>query len=205
MLVLDDLQWADLSSLRLLRFLAVELHQAPVLVVVTFRDAEEFMTAPLFDTLAELQRRTDIERVKLTGLGVDEVTDFIRSSAEIDDDDIAGTAIEVHRRTNGNPFFVTELVRLLESERRFGSVAPAGDVPAAVGDVIRQRLRRPSRRTANRTRRSRARGAACSTWTSWPERADWTSTGRSRSWRRRWPPGWSWPKARNSTASRMPS
>ncbi len=142
MLVLDDLQWADLSSLRLLRFLGVELHQAPVLVVVTFRDAEEFMTAPLFDTLAELQRRTDIERVKLTGLGVDDVTDFIRSSTEIDDDDIAGTAIEVHRRTNGNPFFVTELVRLLESERRFGSVAPAGDVPAAVGDVIRQRLRR---------------------------------------------------------------
>ena len=142
MVVLDDVQWADLSSLRLLRFLAVELHQARVLVVVTFRDAEEFMTASLFDTLAALQRRPDIERLRLTGLDVDDVTDFIRSATEIGDEDAAATAVEIHRRTNGNPFFVTELVRLLESERRFGSAAPAGDIPAAVGDVIRQRLRR---------------------------------------------------------------
>ena len=67
-LVLDDVHWADASSLRLLRFLAVELRDAAVLVVVTFRDTEEAEKTAFGDTLADVGRQPDAERLRLTGL-----------------------------------------------------------------------------------------------------------------------------------------
>ena len=48
----------------------------------------------------------------------------------------------MHQRTSGNPFFITELVRLMESERRWDTAGSAVDVPVAVSDVIRRRVRR---------------------------------------------------------------
>ena len=141
-LVLDDVHWADASSLRLLRFLAVELRDAAVLVVVTFRDTEEAEKTAFGDTLADVGRQPDAERLRLTGLSEHDVADLLRLTTSIPEDAVATIAADVHQRTSGNPFFITELVRLMESERRWDTAGSAVDVPVAVSDVIRRRVRR---------------------------------------------------------------
>jgi DNA-binding SARP family transcriptional activator len=142
LIVLDDLHWADLSSLRLLRFLAVELRDVPVLVVATFRDTEDIPPGELGDTLAQVVRRPDVERLHLIGLAPHDVADILRLTTDLSGVDLAAVAAGLHRRTNGNPFFVTELVRLMQSEGQLQSGDVTVDVPATVNDVIRRRISR---------------------------------------------------------------
>lgn len=142
LLVLDDLHWADGSSLRLLGALAPELRSLPVLVVATYRPAEVGTNATLTDTLAQLSRLAETDRLELTGLARDDVATYLERSG------VRATprlVSEVHDRSGGNPFFVAELTRLILSQQ--SGVAPidggaAARVPHAVHDVTRQRLAR---------------------------------------------------------------
>jgi hypothetical protein len=142
LVVLDDVHWADVSSLRLLRFLAVELRDVPVAIVMTFRNTGDAIHPALGDMLADLARRPDVERLSLTGLSEQDVTQLLRQTTPVPDDALVAVASRVHHRTNGNPFFITELVRLMESEHRFGPGEAADEIPVAVSDVIRRRLSR---------------------------------------------------------------
>jgi DNA-binding SARP family transcriptional activator len=140
-LVLDDLHWADQSSLRLLEFAVSALAQSPVLLIGTFRDAEA-RTPPLAHTLATLARANELERLALSGLTVDEIGDYV--AAVVGDDADPSLADSLHDRTAGNPFFVAELVRLMKDEGRLGQGADGAPVPEGVRDVIRTRLARLS-------------------------------------------------------------
>jgi DNA-binding SARP family transcriptional activator len=147
--VLDDLHWADTPSLQLAAFLAGRLRSAPILLVGTYRDPEVGPEHPLTDMLAALARHQASERLHLTGLGPAEITRFIAAGT--------GTAPSpelacwVHARTEGNPFFVAELVRLLQSEQVLaGTEVPpsvAAVVPSGARDIIRWRLSRLHERT----------------------------------------------------------
>lgn len=142
-LFLDDLHWADTPSLELLRFLATELVDRPAAVVLTYRQAEPRERHRLLDTLGALAGHAVIERVVLTGLGANHVGEFI---AVVTGADVApALASAVHRRTEGNPFFMTEVVRLLESEGSLSddarsAAAERSQVPVGVRDVTRRRL-----------------------------------------------------------------
>ena len=140
LLVLDDLHWADQSSLRLLEFCLTALQDVPAVFVGTYRDSEA-RQPPLAATLATLARQPGLERVALRGLSVGEVTDYIAGVVgELPD---AGLVESVHDRTGGNPFFVAEIVRLLRQEGRLGTAGPvAAPIPEGVRDVIRTRLAR---------------------------------------------------------------
>jgi DNA-binding SARP family transcriptional activator/tetratricopeptide (TPR) repeat protein len=142
MIVLDDLHWADLSTLRLLRFLAVELRDSPVLIVATFRNTEDIPKGDLGDTLADIIRQPDVERLLLSGFGPHEIADMLRLTTSLTGLDLRDAASSLHRRTNGNPFFIVELLRLMQSEGRLESGAVSMDVPATVSDVIRRRISR---------------------------------------------------------------
>ena len=113
-LVLDDLHWADESSLLLLQFLAAEVAGSRLLVVGTYRDMELSRQHPLADTLAELTRERLFERVLLRGLSRDDVERFIEVTAGVAPPE--GLVTDVHTQTEGNPLFVTEVVRLLVQE-----------------------------------------------------------------------------------------
>jgi tetratricopeptide (TPR) repeat protein len=144
--ILDGLHWADEASLLLLQFLAREIGPARLLVLGTYRDVELRRGHPLSETLAELARERAAERVLLRGLSLDEVGRFVELTTGVDP---PRSLVEtVHRETEGNPFFVHEVVRLLVAEERLGR-GPADrswghEIPQGVREVIGRRLNRLS-------------------------------------------------------------
>ncbi|HVN87985.1 MAG TPA: protein kinase [Candidatus Binatia bacterium] len=141
-LILDDLHWADKPSLLLLHFLARDLAQTRLLIVGTYRDVELRRHHPLSQTLAELAREQLCSRVHLSGLGERDVARFIEMTAGMHPPDSLVSA--VYRETEGNPFFVTEVVRLLVAddrlERPHDVKAWSVIIPQGVRDVIGRRL-----------------------------------------------------------------
>ena len=113
-LVLDDIHWADKPSLLLLRYLLRRADPMRLLILGTYRDTDLDRSHPLADVLADLRREPCVERVDLVGLGFDEITAFMELAAG-HDLDTAGLELAraVHRETEGNPFFLSEMIRHL--------------------------------------------------------------------------------------------
>jgi len=113
-LVLDDLQWADNASLLLLRHLTAAEQTMRVLVLGTYRDSELSRSHPLTDTLATLHRQHGVSHIELAGLDDSGVVAFLEAAAgqRLDDAGV-GLAHAVYRETDGNPFFVSEVLRHL--------------------------------------------------------------------------------------------
>jgi DNA-binding SARP family transcriptional activator len=113
-LVFDDLQWADKASLQLLRHVMVDSRPKRVLVVGIFRGSELTSSHPLLDTLAALYRQQGVSRLELRGLDDEGVVALLENVAghSLDEAGI-GLAHAVYRETDGNPFFVTEVLRHL--------------------------------------------------------------------------------------------
>ena len=112
--VLDDLQWADRASLLLLRHIAASDQTMRVLVIGTYRDTELSQGHPLLDALAALRRLDGVTRIDLAGLDDTGVVAFLEAAAgQTLDDDGVGLAHAVYRETDGNPFFVSEVLRHL--------------------------------------------------------------------------------------------
>jgi DNA-binding SARP family transcriptional activator/tetratricopeptide (TPR) repeat protein len=143
--VVDDLHWADPPSLQLLTFLASQIADAPVLVIGTYRNIDPALGGALADTLVGLGRNSIVRRVDLSGLDHLGLGQLLTEAGAVPDDDLVAT---VHRRTEGNPFFATELLRLLP---RTGAGSPSltGAVPAGIKGVIRQRVGRLPEPTAS--------------------------------------------------------
>jgi DNA-binding SARP family transcriptional activator len=140
-IVLDDLHSADPPSLQLLGQLVARCGAARLVLAGTYRDTEG--GDDLAQTVAELVRDPAADHVSLSGLAVDEVAQFVTNTTGTEPS--PGLAESLHHRTEGNPFFLTELVRLLESEHALDAddarAVPA-EVPPGVRDVIRRRLAR---------------------------------------------------------------
>jgi DNA-binding CsgD family transcriptional regulator/tetratricopeptide (TPR) repeat protein len=101
-LVLEDLHWADEATLDVLRLLGRRIEATPTLVLATYRDDELEATHPLRVVLGGLGGGVALERLRLQPLSGDAVR-FLSEPHGVDGD-------ELHRRTGGNPFFVTEVL-----------------------------------------------------------------------------------------------
>jgi DNA-binding winged helix-turn-helix (wHTH) protein/tetratricopeptide (TPR) repeat protein len=138
-LVLDDLHWADKPSLLLLQFLAREIRDAHLLLVGTYRDVELRRHHPLAQVLGDLAREPLCRRILLRGLGETDVERYI--AAIVGSAPPGAMVAEVHRMTEGNPFFVGEIVRLLLTEGRLAQVTSlSGTLPQGVREAIGRRL-----------------------------------------------------------------
>jgi len=137
--VLDDLHWADVSSLRLLVFLARQLHDTAALVIGTYRDVEVMVSDhPARPLLAELAGQAEL--IRLPGLTADEVGELIEKVCG--ERPQAPLIQAVHDRTAGNPFFAQQIARLLAAQGVPLDRALVAGVPPAVGDVVARRLAR---------------------------------------------------------------
>ena len=148
MMVLDDLHWADRSSLLLLEFLARELGEARILLVGCYRDTDLSRQHILTETLAQLSREPVFRRQVLRGLSQDDLGEFINLTTGVQLPQNLNDTLFAH--TEGNPFFMTEIIRLLSESGELTAEhigTPEGiKIPAGVREVIGQRLNRLSER-----------------------------------------------------------
>jgi tetratricopeptide (TPR) repeat protein len=135
MVVLDDLQWADESTVRMLQFLARDTRPRRLAIVGTYRDTDLDPAHPLAVGLAGLVR--DGLHVSLGGLGPRDVATLV-SSMEPSSSDTATAVARLHRHSGGNPFFLWELLKLESSD---GAVDRA---PSSVRAAVSRRLDRLS-------------------------------------------------------------
>jgi len=143
-LALDDMHAADEPSLLLLRFLAREIGQSRVLLVVAYRDVDPTVAEPLALTLAELRREPITQRIALEGLSEPAVAEYIEAAGG----SVPSRALvdAIHAETEGNPLFVGEMVRLLVQEGRLDAeTVDSLGVPEGIREVIERRLRHLSR------------------------------------------------------------
>jgi DNA-binding CsgD family transcriptional regulator len=124
-LVLEDVHWADEATLDVVRLLARRLGQAAALLVVSYRDDDLDRSHPLRIVLGDLPAR-HVVRVQLGGLSKEAVA-VLAGPVGLD-------AAELHDRTGGNPFFVTEVL-----------ATGAGRIPATVRDAVLARAARLSK------------------------------------------------------------
>jgi class 3 adenylate cyclase len=146
-IVLDDLHWADEPSLLLLRFATRELASSGLLILGTYRDVELGRHHPLARVLGEISSIEGSGRIPLRGLGVTAVERYIEMTSGSPSP--PGLAEAVQEQTDGNPFFVGEVVRLLASEGKLtggGSLSEL-QIPQGVREVVGRRLDRLSEQT----------------------------------------------------------
>jgi DNA-binding CsgD family transcriptional regulator/tetratricopeptide (TPR) repeat protein len=138
-LILDDLHWADVPSLRLLEFLALEMADSRLLVVGTYRETELSRQHRLSDTLGSLARVPISVRRHMSGLNAADVVRFVATTAGMQPP--AWLTNAIHTQTEGNPLFVREVVRFLAQEGHFsGTPPPTVRLPEGVREVIGRRL-----------------------------------------------------------------
>lgn len=128
--VLEDLHAADSDSINLLHYVARHVVSMPVLIIGTFREIEA-RAMPAAEALWLTCR--DAEVLQLDRLGEDDVRDYLAAHAEARADDANVEAL--HRVTEGNPLFLTELIGLISKNDEVGA-----RLPTSVQQVIRQQI-----------------------------------------------------------------
>jgi class 3 adenylate cyclase len=150
-LVLDDLHWADKPTLLLLQYLARNIDRDRLLIFGTYRDVDLDRRHPLADALTVLRRESVFERVLLRGLDRDGVKALIEVIGEQETPDEFATTI--FRETEGNPFFIAEILRHLAETGALQRVdgewtgtpeSVAEHLPEGIREVIGRRLDRLS-------------------------------------------------------------
>ncbi len=149
-LVLDDVHWARKPTLLLLRHLLKSTSRLPLLIVATYRDTDLDRTHPLSEMLADMRRQPGVERLMLQGLDAEGVRQFLERTAghDLAEDGLA-LAAAVSRETEGNPFFIGEVLRHLSEsgalvfrDGRWTSDFSLGEVgiPEGIREVVGRRL-----------------------------------------------------------------
>jgi DNA-binding SARP family transcriptional activator/tetratricopeptide (TPR) repeat protein len=137
-LVIDDLQWADVASLHLLTHLAARLPGGTV-VITGLRDRAPVPGSELASSLAAASRVSGHYRTRVGPLGPADVAELVRR--ETGQSPGPGAVRSIYTRTAGNPFFVRELAKLLaDGGVLTEDAAPHVGVPATVRDVVRDRM-----------------------------------------------------------------
>jgi class 3 adenylate cyclase len=153
-LLLDDLHWADEASLELLQHLARHTRADRILLLGSYRDVEVNRRHPLEAALRELTREELLERIPVRRLAAPGTSELIANT--LGERDVSGPLVDlIHQRTEGNPFFVQQLLRFLvergdvyqEEGHWTERILATIEVPESVRSVIGQRLARLSEPT----------------------------------------------------------
>jgi tetratricopeptide (TPR) repeat protein len=149
LVILDDLQWTDESSLLLMHYLARGVTKESLLLLGAFRDTDVDERHPLSAVLTELNRERLLQSVQLKRMSFDDVAELIKQILE--QDDLPTEFCElVYEKTRGNPFFVEEVIKSLKEEEviyrednrwKIKEVAQI-EFPETVKNVIKKRISR---------------------------------------------------------------
>lgn len=129
----DDLQWGDLDSLRVLEAVLRGPHAPAVLLLLSYRSEDE-ATAPALLALDDAALGEGVRTLEVGPIGVAAVRALVARLLGRDDDAVAMAADRIARESGGSPFFAAELARSLEDLR------PDSGAPGAIEEVVQRRL-----------------------------------------------------------------
>jgi predicted ATPase len=115
LVVLDDLQWTDSTSLLLLHYLARGAHRSSLLLLGAYRSTDIDSKHPLTAVLTELNRERLLQSVSLKRMSLSDISDMIKQTLEQDDVPAEFCRL-VYEKTRGNPFFAEEVIKSLKEE-----------------------------------------------------------------------------------------
>ncbi len=137
-LFIDDLQWADPTTLHLLHYLSRNTRDDRVFIVCTYRTEDILEKTdvsqgvhPLKTTIQDMSREGLFQEIDLERLDDSSVKDFIRRALERSEL-TENFFYEVYKESEGNPFFLLEIIRMLVEE---GHLKKEGGIWIAVGEV----------------------------------------------------------------------
>jgi len=144
LLVLEDVHWADQTSLELLHHLAHRAPSHPMLVLATYRSDELHSAHPLRRLLGSLARDRVGEEIRVHALDRDQTTEMLRCMLGVEPDPAFAAAI--WRRSEGNPFFVEELLSVLagsgalEPNAEAAVILERAPLPSTVSEAVLERV-----------------------------------------------------------------
>jgi predicted ATPase len=149
-LLLDDCQWADQGSLDFLRVLARSIAASAILILATYRTDAVDRHDPLLSLLPLLERESRAARVLLRPLAEDALTRWISLRYHLDTDATERLSRYLRVRSDGNPLFITQLLRAIEEASALRRATDCWEldnldqigVPAALQEIIDARLER---------------------------------------------------------------
>ena len=114
---LDDLQWADRASLKLLQILATSSEYDSLLLLGAYRDNEVTESHPMRQMIEKIQQeKAVVHQLHLSPLDLASINQFIADTLHCAPDDTLTFAELVQKKTDGNPFFMGEFLKSLHSE-----------------------------------------------------------------------------------------
>ncbi|WP_441285788.1 trifunctional serine/threonine-protein kinase/ATP-binding protein/sensor histidine kinase [Sorangium sp. KYC3313] len=161
-LFLDDLQWADLASLRLLTQLLSDPERGHLLVIGAYRDDEIDAGHPLSTARAELRKAgTDMAEITLDPLRLPDISQLLVDALGCDPRRSAPLAALVLEKTQGNPFFINQFLTSLHKDQLLAFDVPSGSFSwdldrirsAAITDNVAEFMARKLRQLAPSTQR----------------------------------------------------
>lgn len=170
LLYVEDLEWADGSSLEAIHFLARQLQGQRVLLLGCVADDRAWGNAPLEEALASLERSGILHTVELGPLTGAEVAELLEKQFEASPELVGGFARRLWERTGGNPFFVEETLEFLVAEGHLrptdegwvGWETASFDAPAP---TIEESILRRAKRLGSEARRALETAAVLGTRT----------------------------------------
>jgi tetratricopeptide (TPR) repeat protein len=149
LVVLDDLQWTDQTSLLLLHYLARGVYKTPLVLLGAYRETDIDDRHPMSPVLTELNRERLLQSVLLKRMSLNDTSEMIKQVLE--QDDVPKEFCElVYEKTQGNPFFVEEVIKSLKEEQiihreenkwKIAEVSRI-EFPKTVKSVIKARINR---------------------------------------------------------------
>jgi predicted ATPase/GAF domain-containing protein len=114
---LDDLQWADSASLKLLELVMLDADLEYLFLIGSYRDNEINQTHSLTITLEELRRQgVIVNQIQLEPLALEQVSQLIADTLNSTPAAVQPLAALIWQKTNGNPFFINEFLKTIDAE-----------------------------------------------------------------------------------------
>jgi predicted ATPase/signal transduction histidine kinase len=115
---LDDLQWADSATLKLMQLLITDPQSKYLLLIGAYRDNEVSSTHPLIQAIEEIEKSDKvINNIVLQTLSLNNVTQLVTETLTCNAEKIEPLAELIYNKTAGNPFFLTQLLQTLYQEK----------------------------------------------------------------------------------------
>lgn len=116
-LFLDDLQWADSASLKLIELMVIKSSTGYLLLLGAYRDNEVSLNHPTIITIDHLREEgAIINSMILNALEIDQITQLLADTLHCDRKTVASLATLVFKKTSGNPFFINEFLKTIYQE-----------------------------------------------------------------------------------------